>query len=112
MLIMTLAESDGHSSRLLSSEGADGASLLLLASYCHNVGVAGKVGGGDGWKERGERNFLGLTSTKLLMEGTLVDDQISILCLRSGPRTMAPKLVGQRAGHGGTIESDVVRITL
>ena len=34
------------------------------------------------------------------------------LWLRSGPRTMAPKLVGRRAGHGGTKESDVVRITL
>ena len=52
------------------------------------------------------------TLTKLLMEGTLVDDQISILWLRSGPRTKVPKLIGRRAGHGGTKESDVVRITL
>ena len=81
MLIMTLAKSDGHSSRLLSSEGVDGASLLLLASYCHNVGVAGKVGGGDGWKEGGEKNFLGLNFDETLMEVTLVNDQISILWL-------------------------------
>ena len=35
-----------------------------------------------------------------------------LLWLRSGPRTKEPKLVGRRAGHGGTKESDVVRITL
>ena len=57
MLLITLAESDGHSSRLLLSGGVDGAGLLLLASYCHDVGVASKVGGGDGWKERGEKKF-------------------------------------------------------
>ena len=63
--------------------------------------------------KRGEKKkFLGLTSTKLLMEGTLVDDQISILWLRSGPRTKERKLVGRGAESGGTKESDVVRITL
>ena len=31
---------------------------------------------------------------------------------RSGPRTKEPKLVGWRAGNGGTKESNVVRITL
>ena len=41
-----------------------------------------------------------------------MDDQISILWLRSGPRTKEPKLVGRRVGNGGTKESDVVRITL
>ena len=37
-----------------------------------------------------------------------------IVCIwpRSGPRTKEPKLVGRRAGNGGTKESDVVRITL
>ena len=41
-----------------------------------------------------------------------MDDQLSILWLRSGPRTKVPKLVGRRTGQGGTKESDVVRITL
>ena len=66
MLIMTLAESDGHSSR---SEGVDGAGLLLLASYCQDVGVAGKVGGGDGWKERGEKKISEGNFDETLMEG-------------------------------------------
>ena len=66
---MTLAESDGHSSRLLSSEGVDGAGLLLLASYCHDVGVAGKVGGGDGWKERGVKKFSEGNFDETLIEG-------------------------------------------
>ena len=38
-----------------------------------------------------------------------MDDQISILWPKSGPRT---KLVGRGAESGGTKESDVVRITL
>ena len=38
--------------------------------------------------------------------------RIVLLWLRSGPRTKEPKLVGRRAGDGGTKESDVVRITL
>ena len=66
---MTLAESDGHSSRLLSSEDVDGAGLLLLASYCHDVGVAGKVGGGDGWKEREEKKISEGNFDETLMEG-------------------------------------------
>ena len=41
-----------------------------------------------------------------------MDDQISILWPKPGPRTKERKLVGRGAGNGGTKESDVDRITL
>ena len=63
-------------------------------------------------RERRKKNSRIETLTKLWWKETLVDDQISILWPRSGPWTKEPKLVGRRAGNGGTKESDVVRITL
>ena len=50
--------------------------------------------------------------SKMHVFGKPENKTIGRVWLRSGPRTMAPKLVGRRAGHGGTKESDVVRITL
>ena len=41
-----------------------------------------------------------------------MDDRISILWPKSGPRMKERKLVGRGAESGGTKESDVVRITL
>ena len=65
MLIMTLAESDGHSSRLLSSEGVDGASLLLLASYCHVLALRVKLEEETDGKREEKKNSRIETLTKL-----------------------------------------------
>ena len=60
-------------------------------------------------RERRTKNF---SEGKLSRKETSVDDRISILWPKSGPRTKERKLIGRRAEIRGTKEGDVGRIML